>query len=90
MPTASLIFCPLILLSLAGCVSHVAERAAAEDLVRRDVIRLGEEQGRWLLAVEASRERVERILAEKRKLEEVKLLVPGDAIVARMEVISMA
>ena len=57
--------------------------------MRRELERLGEEQGQWLLAVDASREHVERILAEKRIQSEISLRESGDPILARMEVIAM-
>jgi hypothetical protein len=79
-----------ILFALTGCVSRVAdERAVEAERVLRDLERLGEEQGQWLLAVNASREHVERVLAEKRTQAEISLRESGDPILARMEVITM-
>lgn len=57
--------------------------------MRRDLERLGEEQGQWLLAVDASREHIERVLAEKRTQAEISLRELGDPIFASMEVITM-
>jgi hypothetical protein len=79
----------LTLFSLPGCASHVAKREARKEAVLREVKRLEEEQGQWLIAVNDSNVHVERVLAEKRKASEIAARESGDPILARVEILSM-
>ena len=87
---ASFLLCPVILATLAGCASRVAQQEAEKAAVRRNMEQLEQEQSKWFVAVNESRERVERLLAAKRQETEDNQRPSGEPILAEMEVIAMA
>jgi hypothetical protein len=86
----SLLLCPLILISLPGCLNRVPERNAETDSVSRDVKQIQDEHSELLVAVNETRERIERILEEKRKQTQVKPQPSDEPILAKMLIIEMA
>jgi hypothetical protein len=85
-----LLLFPLVLILLSGCHHRVVERKPEIDSVLNDLKRLEEEQGKWLIAVNESRARIERILSEKRKAAEVTAQNSGEPILVEMEVLALA
>jgi hypothetical protein len=86
----SLLLCSLILISLPGCLNRAPKHNAETDSVSRDVAKIQDGHGELLVAVNETRERIERILEEKRKQTQVRPHASDEPILAEMVILEMA
>jgi hypothetical protein len=85
-----LLLWPLILLSLPGCLHRAPERETGTNSVSRDMERIQSAHSELLVAVNVTRERLERFLEQKRKQSEVRPHAADEPVLAEMEILELA